>query len=236
MKKDYFAELNALRAQIINDICALIPSGTEKKLRDPMYVHYIFGDGCNTYTCTSVRLEDNGKLVLLLRGDIFGNGRIEGSDLDCVDTKSFYYLLAELERSVKRDMLDEIRGIVASNGGRIEFKDSHPFQFEGCNDCFSNLTALYVEDGDGEIIIESECKGAVYSNGFEDLVAIKDWQLILEYAREKKKFTVRVTGSYSRDIEVEACSKEEAIVKAQEVWKNEPLCREDCNVENLEIR
>ncbi len=49
---------------------------------------------------------------------------------------------------------------------------------------------------------------------------------------EKRKFVVRVSGSYSRCFEIEACTYEEALAEAKEDWLINPLIWSDANGED----
>lgn len=51
-------------------------------------------------------------------------------------------------------------------------------------------------------------------------------------SQTKKKFTFRVSGSFSRCFDIEAATYEEAKKLAEEEWLNNPLCYADSNGES----
>lgn len=239
MEKNYLEQLKSLRGEILGCISYLIPKGTSLKLKDPHYVTYLFGDCSVTYTCTEIRMDKEGAMVFEVVD--YDGKPAESLNEEAqyqIDVASLYYLLNEVEKEVRENMVDEIIEIAKSFGGKLTFFGEHPFQvehpfkIEEQESVFCNLTAIYL-GYNSEPIIKNTFEGDTYHNSFDE-VSIADLNLLLTYAREccKKEYSIYVHGSYGRVINVEASSLDEAYELAKEEWKRNPLNIADSNGED----
>jgi hypothetical protein len=236
--KEYLRRLGELKSDIIAEINYLIVKGETRTLKEPVYVTYLDGKCVVSYTCEQVGINNDGMLFLGCINECDNGERevlIKG-EMYYLDVKSLYYLLNEISREVRGEMVVKIKEIVKSNGGKLSFSGDYPFQVEEQSNAFCQLKAICLRY-DGELFIEDEFEGDRYNNYFSEL-SIYDLNLILRYAKEvdkKKTFRVWVRGSFSRDFDIEAESEEEAFEKAKEEWKKKPLYEGDSNGEDWDI-
>ena len=91
-------------------------------------------------------------------------------------------------------------------------------------------------DCDGEISIDDIWEGDEYCNT-ENFIPDDELDRIIAYveSKTKRKFVIRVSGSFSRTFDIEASSYEEALEFAKTEWKEDaPLCPADSNGEDWE--
>lgn len=130
-------------------------------------------------------------------------------------------------------ILEEIARLVTHYGGLIEFPGD--FEFVGDDGdsfaCFcegNKLNSMLMING--TLHIQDTFEGEKFDNSANYL---PDFELarILEYVKKQvsKKFTIRASAVFSRDIEVEAESYEEAVEKAKAELKANPWEEGDNN-------
>lgn len=139
--------------------------------------------------------------------------------------------------NVKNEILDEIRGIVPE-GSVHYFNEKFFVHFVDGEVATTEICAAVEVDHSEMVIFHTRpegCDTTEMINGQNVLNFDENSFLdILDHLKKesKRKFVVRVSGSYSRCFEIEACTYEEALAEAKEDWLINPLIWSDANGED----
>ena len=235
-RKDYAEKFSDIKNEILGEIRALIPVETRHDFKEKFYVHYIDGEVATTEICTAVEVQATSMVTFYVYTET--SAREEGIDGELVfqyDSDSFLDILDHLQKDIREKKLSHLREIVKSHKGSIDFDGTFDFIIHNCGDDYiCQLTALRIAK-DGKLEVDDICDGDKFTNPEEEL-SDKDLDKLIAYveSKTKRKFVVRVSGSFSRIFEVEANNFDEALAEAKKDWEVRPLYFEDSHGEDWE--
>ena len=232
VRDDYKEKFNEIKTEILDEIRKLVPEGTTHVFENPFYIHYIDGEVATTEIINKV---ENDRGMIIIHSETCGGTVCEvgGEEVYQYCQESFLEILEQLQEALREKQLTKLRGILGENG-EITFPEEFKIVIRNDGhfyDC--SLKSLKIEDG--KIVINDVFEGYDFTNDESELPS-SEIQKILEYAEKhtKKTYDIKVSGSFTRYIEVEAYSYEEAIEKAKVQWKNDSLLYDDINGEDFE--
>lgn len=241
---DYAKRILDIKNEIVEEIRKLVPEDSAHRFSDKFYVHYIEGEVATTEVCSAVEVWYGGMVVFIVNHlkEFAEEEVIEGEAIYRYEPDSFLDILDHLKKDIREKKLSHLREIVKKHGGEILFDGD--FRFTGdsngrggenidpCND--TRLMGLSI-DCDGKINIDDIWEGDEYCNS-ENFIPDDELDRIIAYveSKTKRKFVVRVSGSYSRTFDIEASTYEEALAEAKKDWGINPLCFDDSNGEDWE--
>lgn len=235
-RKDYAEKFSDIKNEILGEIRALIPVETRHDFKEKFYVHYIDGEVATTEICTAVEVQATSMVTFYVYTETSaGEEGIDGELVFQYDSDSFLDILDHLQKDIREKKLSHLREIVKSHKGSIDFDGTFDFIIHNCGDDYiCQLTALRIAK-DGKLEVDDICDGDKFTNPEEEL-SDKDLDKLIAYveSKTKRKFVVRVSGSFSRTFEVEANNFDEALAEAKKDWEVRPLYFEDSNGEDWE--
>jgi len=242
-RKDYAEKFRDIKDEILDEIRGILGNGEKHYFKETFYVHYVEGEVATTEVCTALEISEKGMVIFHVINSVQDAEKIEGHGVYAYDPESFLDILDHLKKEVREKKLSHLREIVKKHGGEILFDGD--FRFTGdsngrggenidpCND--TRLMGLSI-DCDGMINIDDIWEGGEYCNS-ENFIPDDELDRIIAYVESqvKRRFVIRVSGSYSRTFDIEASSYEEALEFAKTEWKEDaPLCPDDSNGEDWE--
>lgn len=243
-RKDYADKFRDIKNEILNEIRELVPRDSAHHFNEKFYVHYIEGEILTTEICSAVEVWSDGMVVFIVKPEYGDKDEvIEGETVFGYDPNSFLDILGNLKNDIREKKLFHLREIVKKHGGKILFDGD--FCFTGNSDgrggkdiylCENTRLMGLSIDCDGEISIDDIWEGDEYCNT-ENFIPDDELDRIIAYveSKTKRKFVIRVSGSFSRTFDIEASSYEEALEFAKTEWKEDaPLCPADSNGEDWE--
>lgn len=238
-RKDYAKMFNDIKNEILKEIRELIPRDSAHRFSDKFYVHYIEGEVATIEICSAVEVWSNGMVVFIVKPENADKEEVvEDGTVFMYDPKSFLDILDHLKKDIREKKLSHLREIVKSHNGRIEFDNKFRFTgFDGDSEYeFVGLLSLSLKE-DGKLNIEDEWQDGLYDNS-ENFIPDTELDRIIAYveSKTKRKFVVRVSGSFSRTFEIEANNFDEALAKAKKDWETNPLYYGDSNGEDWDDR
>lgn len=242
-RKDYAEKFMEIKNEILKEIRKMIPFDSAHHFAEKFYVHYVEGEVATTEICSAVEVWSDGMVVFIVKTENAEKEEvIEGETVFMYDPESFLDILDHLKKDIREKKLSHLREIVKKHGGEILFDGD--FRFTGdsngrggenidpCND--TRLMGLSI-DCDGKINIDDIWEGGEYCNS-ENFIPDDELDRIIAYveSKTKRKFVIRVSGSFSRTFDIEAESYEEALAEAKKDWETNPLYYGDSNGEDWE--
>ena len=232
VRDDYKEKFSAIKNEILDEIRKLVPEGTSHVFNEPFYVHYIDGEVSTTEICNDV---ENDSGMIIIRTKTSGGTVCEVCSFEVYFycEESFLDILENLQKDLRKKQLQKLHEILKGNG-EITFPEEFKIVIKN-NGQFYDCSLKSINYIDGQIQIKDQYDGYDFTNDESELPS-SEIQKILEYAENnsKKTYDIKVSGSFTRYIEVEAYSYEEAIKKAKVQWKNDSLLYDDINGESFE--
>jgi len=236
-RKDYADKFRDIKNEILNEIRELVPRDSAHHFSENFYVHYIEGEVATTEICSAVEVWSDGMVAFIVHRDTTAKDEvIEGETVFGYDSDSFLDILDHLKKDIREKKLSHLREIVKKHEGSVDFDGTFDFIIHNSGDDYiCQLTALRIAK-DGKLEVDDICDGDKFTNPEEEL-SDKDLDKLIAYveSKTKRKFVVRVSGSFSRTFDIEASTYEEALEFAKTEWKEDaPLCPDDSNGEDWE--
>lgn len=224
-----------IKNDILKEIRSLIPEGSTHRFNEKFYVHYIEGEVATTETCSAIKVSHGGMVSIIVYRDTESEDEvIDGEAVFNLDSCTFVDILNNLKKEIREKRLSHLREIVKHNGGKVEFDGSFDFFIRLDNDYICQLNALRITK-DGNIEVDNTCDGDKFTNPEEEL-SDKNLDKLIAYveSQTKRKFVVRVYGTYSRTFDIEASSYEEALAEAKKDLEINPIRWDDLDEGNWE--
>ena len=235
-RKDYAEKFMEIKNEILKEIRKMIPFESAHHFEEKFYVHYVEGEVATTEICSAVEVWSDGMVVFIVKPENADKEEvIEGETVFMYDPESFLDILDHLKKDIREKKLSHLREIVKKHEGSVDFDGTFDFIIHnGGDDYICQLTALRITK-DGRLEVDDTCDGDKFTNPEEEL-SDKDLDKLIAYveSKTKRKFVVRVSGSFSRTFDIEASSYEEALAEAKKDWENNPLYYGDSNGEDWE--
>lgn len=235
-RKDYAEKFMEIKNEILKEIRELVPRDSAHHFAEKFYIHYVEGEVATTEICSAVEVWSDGMVVFIVKSENADKEEvIEGETVFMYDPESFLDILDNLKTDIREKKLSHLREIVKKNEGSVDFDGTFDFTIHnGGDDYICQLTALRITK-DGRLEVDDTCDGDRFTNPEEEL-SDKDLDKLIAYveSKTKRKFVVRVSGSFSRTFDIEAFSYEEALAEAKKDWENNPLYYGDSNGEDWE--
>lgn len=234
--KDFAERVIEIKNDIISNIKELIPNSGHRFKR-PFYVHYIEAETATTEVCHSVDTLHGGALSIDVARESDeiepDTETIEGEMVFYFDTGSLIDIYNNLGKELREEKLSRLRELVAHNGKKISFDGSFKFDGIDCGEYIENCHLDEIELVDGALAFKNTFGGDQYVND-ESFVEYSFLDEMIAYVEKQtsKKYTVQVSGSFSRIWEIEASTYQEAIRKAKNDWMENPLYDGDVNGED----
>lgn len=235
-RKDYADKFRDIKNDILKEIRALVPEDSAHHFNENFYVHFIEGEVATTEICSAVEVWSDGMVVFIVKPENADKEEVvEGETVFSYDSDSFLDILDHLKKDVREKKLSYLRDIVAKNGNKLSFDGKFCYMplLDG-GEFNTKLTGLSL-NSERVLVIENITQGETFSDG-ENTITDEHLDRIIEYveSQTKRKFVIRVSGSFSRTFDIEAFSYEEALAEAKKDWEINPLRFDDSNGENWE--
>lgn len=235
-RKDYAEKFRDIKDEILDEIRGILGNGEKHYFKETFYVHYVEGEVATTEVCTALEISEKGMVIFHVINSVQDAEKIEGHGVYAYDPESFLDILDHLKKDIREKKLSHLREIVKKQEGSVDFDGTFDFIIHNSGDDYiCQLTALRIAK-DGSLEIDDICDGDKFTNPEEEL-SDKDLDKLIAYveSKTKRKFVIRVSGSFSRTFDIEASTYEEALEFAKTEWKEDaPLCPDDSNGENWE--
>ena len=235
-RKDYADKFRDIKNDILKEIRALVPEDSAHHFNEKFYVHYIEGEVATTEICSAVEVWSDGMVVFIVKPENADKEEVvEGETVFSYDSDSFLDILDHLKKDVREKKLSYLRDIVAKNGNKLSFNGKFCYMsLHDGGEFNTKLTGLSLNSA-RVLVIENITQGETFTDG-ENTITDEHLDRIIEYveSQTKRKFVIRVSGSFSRTFDIEAFSYEEALAEAKKDWEINPLRFDDSNGENWE--
>lgn len=233
-RKDYAEKFMEIKNEILKEISELVPRDSAHHFAEKFYIHYVEGEVATTEICSAVEVWSDGMVVFIVKSENADKEEvIEGETVFMYDPESFLDILDNLKADIREKKLSHLREIVKKHEGSVDFDGTFDFTIHNSGDDYiCQLTALRITK-DGRLEVDDTCDGDKFTNPEEEL-SDKDLDKLIAYveSKTKRKFVVRVSGSFSRTFDIEAETYEEALAEAKKDWENNPLYYGDSNGED----
>ena len=235
-RKDYADKFRDIKNEILKEIRELVPRDSAHHFNEEFYVHYIEGEVATTEICSAVEVWSDGMVVFIVHRDTTAKDEvIEGETVFGYDSDSFLDILDHLKKDVREKKFQILRKLLKDNGGSVKIDSQTVVGILGERKEYPCIVEeLHLKDGKIEIIDNYE--GDKFTNSEAELATQSIDRLINSVRQQtKRKFVIRVSGSFSRTFDIEASSYKEALEFAKTEWKEDaPLCPDDSNGEDWE--
>lgn len=232
MERRFYEELlQGVKNDIIAEIRELIPRDSEHHFKKELLLSYIDADTNATEWLSAVKVLPGGDIVFIVRHWAKDEESVvEQESVFDYSIESFIDILDRLKKEVREEKLSRLRKMVTDAGGRIDCDGSFGFHAI-CNGEYvegieSKINSIFIDDGKANF-------GCTFSGEEfqedEKSVPIDELDKLIAYveSQAKKKFSIRVSGVFSRHFEIEATSYEEALKEAKKDWETNPLSDDD---------
>lgn len=238
-RKDYADKFRDIKNDILKEIRELIPEDSAHHFNEKFYVHYIEGEVATTEICSAVEVWSDGMVVFIVKSEYADKEEvIEGETVFGYDSNSFLDILGNLKKDIREKKLSHLRELVKKNGGKINFDGS--FGFHSIVDSKhvagekSFITCIELDKTfENRVYLDCNFSGEAVEEQ-EEQIPLDELDKLIAYveSKTKRKFVVRVSGSFSRTFEIEANNFDEALAEAKKDWEVNPLIQEDVNGED----
>ena len=238
-RKDYSEKVREIKNEIIKEIRDILGYNTVHYFAKTFFVHYIDGEVATTEVCASVEVEKDGGVIFHVKYE--GEPETEMITDEHVffyDTDTFIDILDNLKREIRESKLSRLRELVIKNGGKLNFDGSFGFHSIVGDDHVAGVKSMIdcIEiDNTYQNRVYLDCNiSGEYFEEYEENIPLDELDSIIAYveSQTKRKYNIKVSGSFSRHFEIEANSFEEALALAKEDWETNPLCFDDSNGED----
>lgn len=236
---DYAKRILDIKHEIVEEIRKLIPEDSAHSFEDTFYVHYVEGEVATTEICHAVEVWHGGVVVFIVSEPNLTENVVEGDKVYQYDSNSFLDILDHLNKDIREKKLNHLRDIVKRHNGlsfdggfiiNIDERDTAKNECAIVGNC--RLVGLRLTT-DGKLGIVNLFDGETFTNE-ESALLDEDIDKLITYVecQTKRKFVVRVSGSFSRTFDINASSYEEALALAKKQWEETPLYSGDSNGED----
>lgn len=241
-RKDYAEKFMEIKNEILKEIRKMLPFDSAHHFAEKFYVHYVEGEVATTEICSAVEVWSDGMVVFIVKTENAEKEEvIEGETVFMYDPESFLDILDHLKKEVREKKLAHLRDIVKRHNGlsfdggfniNIDERDTANNECAIVEDC--RLVGLRLTT-DGKLGIVNLFDGETFTNE-ESALLDEDIDKLITYVecQTKRKFVIRVSGSFSRTFDIEAETYEEALAEAKKDWETNPLYYGDSNGEDWE--
>lgn len=240
-RKDYAEKFMAIKNDILQEIVKILGTGKKHNFKKTFYIHYSDGEVFNTEVCAAVEVNDYGDVSFHIIDCVHESDVIGGDLVFAYDSNSYLDILDNLKKEVREKKLNHLRDIVKRHNGlsfdggfviNIDERDTAKNECAIVENC--RLVGLRLTT-DGKLGIVNLFDGETFTNE-ESALLDEDIDKLITYVecQTKRKFVVRVSGSFSRTFDIEAETYEEALAEAKKDWENNPLYYGDSNGEDWE--
>ena len=238
-RKDYELQISEVKNEILQEIKDILGNRHRHDFREKFYVHCIDGEVATTEIFRAVEISEIGMVTFVTFSELSGiEGKTKGEVVFQFDSGSFIDILDNLKRELREEKLSRLRDIIKNAGGKVNFDGSFGFHSLMSDNHVSGEKSMIAcievnETLQGQLFLECNFSGE-YVEEYEEDIPLDELDAIIAYveSQTKKKFTFRVSGSFSRCFDIEAATYEEAKKLAEEEWLNNPLCYADSNGED----
>ena len=238
-RKDYADKFRDIKNEILKEIRELVPRDSAHHFEEKFYVHYIQGEVATTEICSAVEVWSDGMVVFIVKPENADKEEvIEGETVFMYDPESFLDILDHLKKDIREKKLQHLRELVKRNGGKINFDGSFGFHSIVDGDHVAGeksvLTCIEIDRVyENRVYLDCTFSGEIVEEQ-EENIPLDELDKLIAYveSKTKRKFVVRVSGSFSRTFEIEASSYEEALAEAKKDWEINPLYFGDSNGED----
>ena len=241
-KKDYAEKFFAVKNEILNEIREIIAVGTIHNFANKFYVHYVDGEVVTTEICSGVEVRDDEMVIFIVHRDSCAKEDIiEGDTVFMYTPESFLSILDNLKKEVREKKLAHLRDIAKRYNG-LSFDGGFKINIDerdtANNECAIVENCLLVGlrlTTDGKLGIVNLFDGETFINE-ESALLDEDIDRLIAYveSQTKRKFVIRVSGSFSRTFDINAETYEDALAEAKKDWETNPLYYGDSNGEDWE--
>lgn len=241
-RKDYAEKFMEIKNEILKEIRKMLPFDSAHHFAEKFYVHYVEGEVATTEICSAVEVWSDGMVVFIVKTENAEKEEvIEGETVFMYDPESFLDILDHLKKEVREKKLAHLRDIVKRHNGlsfdggfniNIDERDTANNECAIVENC--RLVGLRLTT-DGKLGIVNLFDGETFTNE-ESALLDEDIDKLITYVecQTRRKFVIRVSGSFSRTFDIEAETYEEALAEAKKDWETNPLYYGDSNGEDLE--
>ena len=241
-RKDYAEKFMEIKNEILKEIRKMLPFDSAHHFAEKFYVHYVEGEVATTEICSAVEVWSDGMVVFIVKPENADKEEvIEGETVFMYDPESFLDILDHLKKEVREKKLAHLRDIVKRHNGlsfdggfniNIDERDTANNECAIVENC--RLVGLRLTT-DGKLGIVNLFEGETFTNE-ESALLDEDIDKLITYVecQTKRKFVIRVSGSFSRTFDIEAETYEEALAEAKKDWETNPLYYGDSNGEDWE--
>ncbi len=241
-RKDYAEKFMEIKNEILKEIRKMLPFDSAHHFAEKFYVHYVEGEVATTEICSAVEVWSDGMVVFIVKTENAEKEEvIEGETVFMYDPESFLDILDHLKKEVREKKLDHLRDIVKRHNGlsfdggfniNIDERDTANNECAIVENC--RLVGLRLTT-DGKLGIVNLFEGETFTNE-ESALLDEDIDKLITYVecQIRRKFVIRVSGSFSRTFDIEAETYEEALAEAKKDWETNPLYYGDSNGEDWE--
>lgn len=238
-RKDYELQISEMKNEILQEIKDILGNRHRHDFREKFYVHYTEGEVATTEIFHAVEITEFGMVTFVtFRESSAIEEKTEGQEIFYFGIETFIDILYNLKRELREEKLSHLRDLVRKNGWKIDFDGS--FGFNSLVDENhvagekSMVTCIELDNSTGKrIYLDCNMSGEIMEEQ-EENIPFDQLDALIAYVESqiKRKFTIRVSGSFSRTFEIEASSYEDALAEAKKDWLVNPLCYNDSNGEN----
>lgn len=241
-RKDYAEKFMEIKNEILKEIRKMLPFDSAHHFAEKFYVHYVEGEVATTEICSAVEVWSDGMVVFIVKPENAEKEEvIEGETVFMYDPESFLDILDHLKKEVREKKLAHLRDIVKRHNGlsfdggyiiNIDERDTAHNECAIVENC--RLVGLRLTT-DGKLGIVNLFDGETFTNE-ESALLDEDIDKLITYVecQTKRKFVIRVSGSFSRTFDIEAETYEEALAEVKKDWETNPLYYGDSNGEDWE--
>ena len=241
-RQDYAEKFMEIKNEILKEIRKMLPFDSSHHFAEKFYVHYVEGEVATTEICSAVEVWSDGMVAFIINSENSEKEEvIEGETVFMYDPESFLDILDHLKKEVREKKLAKLRDIVKRHNGlsfdggyiiNIDERDTAHNECAIVENC--RLVGLRLTT-DGKLGIVNLFDGETFTNE-ESALLDEDIDKLITYVecQTKRKFVIRVSGSFSRTFDIEAETYEEALAEAKKDWENNPLYYGDSNGEDWE--
>jgi hypothetical protein len=238
-RENYLERIMDVKNDILGEIREILGEGNTHYYANPFYVHYVDGEVAATEICAAVEVEKSGSIIFHVRPeDEKETEMVCGESVFEYEPESFMDILFNLKKEIREEKLSELRALVDRNGGKISFDGNFGFHAlvgdEHVSGEKSMITCIELDKTlKNKVYLDCIFSGE-YAEQYEEDIPLDELDRIIAYVKSqtKKKFTVQVSGSFSRVWEIEANTYQEAIEEAKKDWEINPLIQGDVNGED----
>lgn len=234
-RKDYAEKFRDIKDEILDEIRGILGNGEKHYFKETFFVHYVEGEVATTEVCSALEISEKGMVVFHVINSVQDAEKIEAHGVYAYDPESFLDILDHLKKDVREKKFQILRKLLKDNGGSVKIDSQTVVGILGERKEYPCIVEeLHLKDGKIEIIDNYE--GDKFTNSEAELATQSIDRLINSVRQQtKRKFVIRVSGSFSRTFDIEASSYKEALEFAKTEWKEDaPLCPDDSNGEDWE--